>query len=437
MTLFFRPDLETATQQELEQHQLDRLRKLLAAIAGRNRFYSEALRRADLAEPSEVDDLSALQRLPFTRKDEIARDQTAHPPFGSNLTYPLDRYVRLHQTSGTSSGRPIRWLDTPESWAWWAELWGYVYTGAGVGPGDRVFFAFSFGPFIGFWSAFAGAAVVGALAVPGGGQDSHQRLRSLLENEATVLLCTPTYALRLAEVAREQGVDLRSSAVRVTIHAGEPGASIPATRRRIEDAWEAKCHDHTGLTEVGATGFTCAERSGVHLIESEFIFEVIDPASDSPVPAGQLGELVVTNLGRAGMPLLRYRTGDLVVLDRSMCPCGRTFARLQSGILGRVDDMLIVRGINVFPGSIEEIVRGFEQVEEFRIELRTSRGMSELRLLIEPGAEHSDGAPDLVQRVSQELHRRLLLRVDCQAVAPSSLPRFELKARRFHRVDAD
>jgi phenylacetate-CoA ligase len=427
--------LETVEREALGRHQLDRLRAQLHELWDRNRFQTTRLRAAGLARPDEVTDFDAYRRLPFTTKTQIAHDQVQHPPFGSNLTYPLDRYVKLHQTSGTSGGRPIRWLDTAESWAWWAECWSYVYRGAGVGPGDRVFFAFSFGPFIGFWSAYEGTARVGAMTVPGGGQDSLQRLQSLLATEATVLVCTPTYALRLAEVAREHGLDLPSSRVRATIHAGEPGASIPATRRKLEEAWGADCHDHTGLTEVGATGFTCQERSGVHLIESEFIFECIDPASGDPLPPGQRGELVVSNLGRVGMPLLRYRTGDLVELDESACACRRSFARMKGGVLGRADDMIVVRGMNVFPSAVEDIVREFEEIEEFRIELVNEGSMAELRLLLEPAANHVESISALARRVAESVQQRLLLRVDCHGVEPGALPRFELKARRFERVE--
>ena len=434
-TIFYRPELETAGREALQRRQTERFGTQLAEIWATNRFYRAKLQAAGLAGPDEVRDFGAYRRLPFTTKAEIVRDQAEHPPFGSNLTYPLERYVKLHQTSGTTGGRPIRWLDTAESWAWWAELWGYVYRGAGVGPGDRVFLAFSFGPFIGFWSAYEGAGRVRAMTVPGGGLDSAQRLQCLLDSGATVLVCTPTYALRLAEVAREQGLDLPSSALRATIHAGEPGASIPATRRKIEEAWGAICHDHTGLTEVGATGFTCREQAGVHLIESEFIFEVIDPASGEPLPAGRRGELVVSNLGRVGMPLLRYRTGDLVELDDSACDCGRTFARLKGGVLGRADDMVVVRGVNVFPSSIEDIVREFPQIEEFRIELLSDGPMTELRVLLEPRPDCTDGPSALAERVATAVQRRLLLRVDCRCVEPGGLPRFELKARRLFRVE--
>src|SRR5262249_50376302 len=275
-------------------------------------------------------------RLPFTRKGELVADQDAHPPYGTNLSFPLGAYTRLHQTSGTT-GRPLRILDTPESWLWWKRCWGYVYRGAGVRPDDRIFCAFSFGPFIGFWAAFEGGQHLGALMIPGGGQTSEQRLQMIADNQATVLVCTPTYALRLAEVAREQGFDASRSTIRATVHAGEPGASIPSTKQRIEEAWGARCYDHAGATEVGAHCFECvAQPGGIHLNEAEFIFEVVDPTTDEPADEG---ELIVTNLGRFGTPVVRYRTGDRVRRQPGLCPCGRTFGRLEGGILGRVDDM--------------------------------------------------------------------------------------------------
>ncbi len=426
---YFDPVHETMDREALRAYQLDRFQALLHEILPANRFYTAKL------GVHRVETWEDFRRLPFTKKSEIAADQAAEPPFGTNVTYPLDRYVKYHQTSGTS-GAPIRWLDTPESWAWWAGLWGHVYRGAGVGPGDRVFFAFSFGPFIGFWSAFEGARTVGAMTIPGGGMATEQRLQAVLDSGATVLCCTPTYALRLAETAEREGVDLAGSTVRATIHAGEPGASIPAVRERIEQAWGARCYDHTGMTEVGATGFTCEEQSGVHLIESEFIFEAIDPETGEAVGPGERGELVITNLGRAGMPLIRYRTGDLVQVDTARCACGRTFARLAGGILGRADDMLIVRGVNVFPSAIEGVIREFSTVAEYRVEVARIDQMDELRLLVEPYPEVDDDPRHLVRVISETLRKKLMLRVPCKVVECGSLPRFDMKAKRVVRVEA-
>ncbi|HWP28696.1 MAG TPA: AMP-binding protein [Chloroflexota bacterium] len=421
---YYNPALETADRATLEAHQLTRLRSLLATLLARNPFYGPRLRAAGLRDAAEVRTLADLRHLPFTRKAELIADQEAHPPYGTNLTYPLTAYTRLHQTSGTT-GRPLRILDTPSSWDWWLRCWGYVYRGAGVGPEDRIFCAFSFGPFIGFWSAFEAGQQLGALVLAGGGQSSEQRLQMIADNQATVLVCTPTYALRLAEVAREQGFDTRHSTIRATIHAGEPGANIPATKRRIEEAWGARCFDHAGATEVGAHSFECvAQPGGIHMNEAEFIFEVLDPQTDQPADEG---ELVITNLGREGMPVLRYRTGDRVKLQPGECPCGRTFRRLEGGILGRVDDMLTVRGVNVFPSAIENLVRRFTAVDEFVIEVYRERAMDELELQLEVVGE----PPETVcEAVAREIWTALGFRPRVRAVPAGSLPRFELKARR-------
>ena len=393
---------------------------MIPAVARSNPFY-----RAKLGANASVD---AWSELPFTTKHELSADQAAHPPFGSNLTYPLDRYTRLHQTSGTT-GRPLRLLDTAESWDWWKETWRFIYRAAGVTAADRVFFCFSFGPFIGFWSAFAGAEHLGALAISGGAMSSGERVAAIVATQATVLVCTPTYALRLAEVARDEGTDLSRSALRVSVHAGEPGASIPATRARIEQAFGLTAFDHTGATEIGPTGFSCEARDGVHLVEREFVAEI--RGEDGSVSDEGEGELVLTNLGRWCSPAIRYRTGDRVHAVRSACACGRTLVKLDGGILGRVDDMLTVRGVNVFPSALEGIVRRFDDVVEFRIEAYTERGMDALRCTIEPRA--GVDARGLARAVGDAIHRDLGVRAALDVVEPGSLPRFELKARRFSR----
>jgi len=313
-------------------------------------------------------------------------------------------------------------LDTAESWSWWAECWGAVYRGAGVTAADRILFAFGFGPFIGFWSAYAGARLLGALTIPTGGMDARQRLQMAADAEATVMVSTITYALRLAEVAREEGIDLRALGIRRTIHAGEPGASIPSVRARVEDAYGALCFDHAGATEVGAHAFSCAARDGLHANEGEFIAEVLD-ASGAPVAEGATGELVLTNLGRAGWPVIRYRTGDLVVNGGRGCPCGRTFLKLPGGIMGRADDLMIVRGVNVYPTALEAIVRGFD-VGEFRV-VRLRRGdLEELRV-------DAEASEETARALAEELRLRLAVRIETRAVSAGSLPRFELKARRI------
>jgi phenylacetate-CoA ligase len=410
--------IEFAAAETIAAHQLGRLSSLLAEVLPRNAFWT---RRLGTEAPGRAWSWAAFRELPFTAKPDLVADQEAHPPLGAIATYPRERYVAYHQTSGTR-GRPLAVLDTAESWQWWLDCWQPVYRAAAVGPGDRIFFAFGFGPFIGFWSAFDGARRLGALTIPGGGLDGRQRLHLMRETGATVLLCTVTYALRLAEVAREEGLDLRALGIRRTIHAGEAGASIASVRARVEEAWGAQCFDHAGATEVGAYGFSCAARDGIHVNEAEFIAELVDPVTGAPVGEGATGELVITNLGRAGWPVIRYRTGDLAVHGGRSCTCGRTFLKLPGGLAARADDLMIVRGVNVFPSAVEAIVRGFD-VGEFRLVRRRRDAMEELTVEVEASA-------DTARAVAESLRLRIGVRIETRAVPAGSLPRFELKARR-------
>jgi phenylacetate-CoA ligase len=406
-----------------------RLRTLLDEILPRNAFYAAKLAGAGVG-PGEVRSLADLTRLPFTTKAELAADQAAHPPYGRILTYPLTRYCRLHLTSGTS-GQPLHWLDTPASWHWLLDCWEKMYGVIGLNPDDRLFFPFSFGPFLGFWTAFEAAVRRGNLCLPGGGMTSSARLRFLTDHGATVVLCTPTYALRLAEVARQEGIDLAAAGVRAVVVAGEPGGSIPATRDRLEAAWGARVFDHSGLTEVGALGIECPQNpAGLHLLESECLVEVIDPDSGQPVPPGQTGELVLTNLGRWGSPVLRYRTGDVVCVDPLPCACGRPFVRLKGGILGRTDDMIHVRGNNFYPSAVEAVLRRFPEVVEYRVVVDQSSALAAVRVEVEPATPQ----PELAERVGRAIRENLLFRAEVVAVAPGSLPRFEMKARRVSVV---
>jgi len=415
-------ELERAPREVIRAHQWERLQGLVARSRRDNAFY----RRKWAGQP--CDSWADFERLPLTTKAELAADQEAHPPFGSNISVPLAAFIRIHQTSG-STGRPLRWLDTAETWEWWGRCWTTIYRAAGVGPQDRLFFAFSFGPFIGFWSAFEGSRHLGALAISGAAQTTEERVRLLVDLEATVLLCTPTYALRLGSVARAMGIDLAASCLRLAIQAGEPGAQVPGTRARIEELLGVEVFDHTGMTEVGATGFECqAHPGGTHLNEAEFIFEVLDPSAGRATNGD--GELVVTNLGRAAMPVIRYRTGDRIRWNDRPCDCGRSFARMDGGILGRVDDMMTVRGINVFPTALENIVRANSEIQEFKMYVFEREGLTELALEVEAEVQEAAGS---AERVRLDVHRLLGLRVEVRGVPPGTLPRAELKARRLVR----
>jgi phenylacetate-CoA ligase len=411
--------LEHFSREDLAQHQLSRLQRLLKEVLPQNRFYAEKLARV---EGLPIESLTQLDKLPFTFKDELAT-ATDSQDFAANLTYPLDQYVRFHQTSGTR-GRAMAVLDTLADWQWWTDCWQFVLDAAEVGPADRAVLAFSFGPFIGFWSAHDALVARGGMVVPSGGMHTLSRVELIRRTRATVLFCTPSYALRLAEVALENRIDPASLDVRKIIVAGEPGGSVPALRGQIEAAWNAKVIDHAGASEVGPWGYGDREGRGLFVIESEFIAEYRSLATGEAAEDGELAELVITPLGRFGSPVIRYRTGD-IVRPRYAAAGENRFTLLEGGVLGRADDMLIVRGVNIFPSSLEQIVRAFPEVVEFRVTAIRQGALDALIVEIEDRLESPD-------RVSREMQLRLGLKVDVRCVPLGSLPRFEGKGKRFH-----
>ena len=420
--------------QRLRARQADRFGRMAEQVHVHNPFYRAKWQAAGFDSPPTLDDLTDL---PFTTKAELAADQDANPPRGSNLTFPFDRYVRVHRTSGTT-GKPLRWFDTPASWQWFLDCWLETYKGAGVGPDDRVFVAFGFGPFVGFWTAFEAAQQLGCLVLPGGHLSTEQRLNVIREEGATVLVATPTYGLRLLEVARQLGVDLAGSSIERAIHGGEPGAGVPAVKRQLAEGFGARVFDHAGATEVGAWGYPCGVGEHLHVFEEEFIVEWLDRTTGEllqPLDPGAresdppLGELVLTNLGRIGSPVVRYRTGDVGRLCAAGCPCGRPTVYLDGGVRARADDMFIVRGVNVYPSSIDAMIREVGGVAEYRATVRERRQMVEVELEVEPEPGREPGVLRL--RLQDLFQRRLSLRIPVRMAQTGSLPRYELKANRF------
>jgi phenylacetate-CoA ligase len=411
--------LEQLSREELAQHQLTRLQRLFYEVLPQNRFYAEKFARV---ESLPIESLGQLEKLPFTVKEELAI-ATDSQDFAANLTYPLDRYVRFHQTSGTR-GRAMAVLDTPGDWQWWTDCWQFVLDAAEVGPADRAVMAFSFGPFIGFWSAHDALVARGGMVIPSGGMHTLSRVELIRRTRATMLFCTPSYALRLAEVAQENRIDPAGFDVRKIIVAGEPGGSVPALRAQIESAWNARVIDHAGASEVGPWGYGDRAGRGIYVMESEFLAEFRSLSTGEAADDGALAELVITPLGRFGSPVIRYRTGD-IVRPRYAAAGENRFTLLEGGVLGRADDMLIVRGVNIFPSSLEQIVRAFPEVVEFRATAIRQGALDALIVEIEDRLDSPD-------RVSRELQLRLGLKVEVRSVPLGSLPRFEGKGKRFH-----
>ncbi len=393
--------------------QLPRFAAMLDLVLRSNPFWQRHL--GGVSPPRGPDDFS---RLPLSSNRDLSLDVSQHPPYGSNLTQPLHAYCRYHQTSGTV-GRPLAVLDTPASWTWWLDCWDAVLNAAGLTSDDRAFFAFSFAPFIGFWSAFEAVSRRGTLAIPGGGASTERRLRMVHEMHCTALFSTPTYALRMAAAAESVGIHLAAGPVRRLILAGEPGGSVPATRRRIEDAWGASVFDHAGASEVGAYGIPCPRGRGVFVNEDEFIAEFLPVRGGGPVAEGDTCQLVITNLGRSCCPVIRYRTGDLVRPRR--LPEGLL---LKGGILGRGDHMMLVRGVNLHPTAIEEAVRRVHATAEFRITVESAGELDEARVEVEASSA-------ACHAIGHDLRNIFGVRIEVEPVPRGTLPHWEAKARRF------
>ncbi|GAA4936694.1 phenylacetate-CoA ligase [Actinomycetospora succinea] len=436
---FWNPKTETLPREQLRELQLAKLRRVVAWARDRSPHYARTLAAVD---PERLRTWDDLRRIPFLTREEWMAGQEAHPPYGELPVVGPEAAVRLHTTSGTSGRTPLRALDSRKDWSWAAEMWCYALWGAGVRAHDVGYVAFGYGSFIGFWGLHHGLEKLGALAVPGGAQTTPNRVRQIVDFGATVVASTPTYALRLAQEAEAMGIDLPASRVHTLILSGEPAGSIPETKALIERAWGAKAFDTAGMTEVSTIVMfePGNQPGGCHVIEDHFIEEVVDPSTGLEVPYGERGERVCTSFGRSTTPLLRYRTADLVVkVPGESAGNGRTFDLYRGGIIGRVDDMKLVRGTNVYPGAVEAVVRGFDGIEEFQIRLEHLDGRDEVILVVETVATLPD---DGWERLAADLGTALAdahegLRFRLRRAAADELPRFELKAKRLTDLRAE
>jgi phenylacetate-CoA ligase len=432
---YWNPKTEVLDREQIETLQLAKLRRHCAWAAARSPWYQRRF-ASEGFEPAQLQTLDDLRRMPMLTRDDWMASQDAKPPYGEIPVVGGEGAIRVHTTSGTTGRGPLRALDSRKDWAWIAEMWCYGIWGCGVRPSDTAYIAFGYGSFIGFWGLHYAMEKIGVLNVPGGAQTTEARVLQMIDFGATVVAATPTYAIRLAQEAERLGIDLRDSSVQRLILSGEPAGSIPQTKALIEELWGAKAYDTAGMTEIGTIMvFECSHQpGGTHIIEDQVLEEVLDPDTLEPVALGERGERVVTSFGRGTIPLIRYRTGDLVCrVPAATCSCGRGFDIYEGGILGRVDDMKLIRGTNVYPRAIEAIVREFPEVAEFQTVIFHEGIRDEIKLRIELGPESSGEG---WQRLHDDLHRRLGhahegLNFQIERAAEGELPRFELKAKRM------
>jgi len=436
---FWNPKHETLPREELQQLQFLKLRRLCEWAYATTPFHKRKFDEAGF-HPEQLKTLDDIRRIPFMTREDWMASLQEKPLFGDTLATDPVNAIRYHLTSGTSGRTPIRVLDGTKDWDWISEMWCYGLWGFGIRPEDSVYFAFGYGSFIGFWGAHYACEKIGALVVPGGAQTTEARIKQIVELGVTTVASTPTYALHLWQKAREMGIDLATqSKVNKVILSGEPAGSIPAVKRQLEEAWGAQCGDTAGMTEIGTIMiFECSHHSGgTHIIEDHFIEEVLDATTSEPVGYEELGERVVTSFGRGFIPLIRYRTRDMVMkVPASTCSCGRTWDLYSGGIRGRWDDMKLIRGTNVYPSAVEAIIREYAAIDEFQIYFWRKDNIQDeidIKLEIKPGLENSWS--DLQIKLAKDLAQAHEgLRFNVVRMDHGSLPRFELKARRL--VDA-
>jgi phenylacetate-CoA ligase len=417
---------ETLPRAELEALQLERLRDLVERIA-RVPFYRDHLRLHDIT-PRSIRTLEDVRRLPFTTKDDLRR----YHPLGL-LAVPRKDLARIHGSSGTT-GKPTFVAYTARDLDTWAELCARFLVAGGLRPEHTVQIAFGYGLFTGGFGLHYGVERVGAAVIPVASGNTRRQLDILQDLAPEVLVCTPSYALTIADAARELGMDARALPLRHGHFGGEPWTE--AMRAAIEDQLDIRAFNNYGLSEVIGPGVSgeCPARTGMHLQEDHFLVECVDPETLLPVPEGEPGELVITTLTREAMPILRYRTRDIARVYRDPCPCGRTTARMGR-VAGRSDDMLIIRGVNVFPSQIEEALLRVEgTTPHYLIEVDRPGTLDQVRVKVEVGPETFSDRMDRMQalreRIAREIQAVAGIRAEVELVEPRSIERFAGKAKR-------
>ena len=434
---YWRREMETLPREKLEELQLQRFRERMQYVYERSPMYKRKYDEAGIKAP-DIRTLDHIQHVPFTVKEELRESQAQHPPWGDFICIPPEEGVRVFQTTGTT-GVPVKALLNKGDWTqhFYEQFMHFMY-GYGIKTSDILFVPFGYSLYIAWWGFQAALEQAGVMIVPGGAQSSQDRVRNIFEWGATVVCGTPTYLLYLGETARKMGLFLADSAVRIVVAAGEPGANVPSTKKAIEEIWGAKCYDDIGSTEISNFGFECVAQKGTHVIESMFYAECLDPDSLEPVQYGEVGELVLSNLCTESMPLLRYRMKDLVRFNKETCECGRTFLRLDGGILGRSDDMFQFAGVNIFPSAIENFIRDVPEFSnEYQIIIPKIGSGKHLKIRVEPATADipKERIMQAVKKFTETFKYKITITPDVEVVEIGELPRFELKAKRLIRED--
>jgi phenylacetate-CoA ligase len=425
--MYWEPDSECMHREELEQLQLERLQATLNRVYGRVPFYRKKFDEIGIT-PEDITSLNDLARLPFTTKADL-RDNY---PYGL-FAVPMREVVRIHASSGTT-GAPTVVGYTRNDIRTWANVVARILTMGGVTKDDVIQIAFGYGLFTGGFGLHYGAERIGASVIPASSGNTPRQIKIMQDFKTTALVSTPSYALLIGETLREMGLPTSALSLRWGLFGAEPWSD--AMRQEIEERLGIVATDNYGLSEVIGPGVSgeCLERKGLHINEDHFILEIVDPETLKPVPPGEVGELVLTTLTKEAFPMIRYRTRDLTRLLSGDCPCGRT-GRRMSRVLGRSDDMLIIKGVNVFPSQVEAVLFEIEGTEpHYQIVVDRKGAMDEATVLVEAAEsiffDQMRRQKEMVERIQKRLAQELGVTFDVKLVEKKTLARFEGKAER-------
>jgi phenylacetate-CoA ligase len=431
---FWNPVLETLAPEKIKQLQLRKFKKILKWTCEHSTFHRRLYDDAGI-KPEDVQSFGDIQRVPKVEKAMMRDIQRKAPfPYGEALCVPLDEVTIFRQTSGTT-GQPVYQPDTWQDWEWWMECWSYILWAQGYRPQDRVFIPFGYNIFVAFWAGHYAAEKIGCEVIPGGLLDTKARILKIQELQATAMMGTPTYILGMAETARmKMDINPAELSINKITCAGECGASIPSTKKRLEEAWGAKVYDHAGATEIGAWSFECADQpGGMHVNEALFLVEIEDVDTGEIIEEpGRRGKMVITALDRMAQPCVRFDSKDVIEWAPEPCSCGRTLRLIKGGVVGRADDITKVKGVLLAPSAIEEVVRSIDGLgDEYEVIVEKAGDTDQIKLKVEilPQAESQSAL--IENELIDQLRLKTHLRYDIEICGSGTLPRYEVKAKRF------
>lgn len=431
---YWNPVLETLPHETLRGLQVKKFRRIFKWAYVHSKFH-RALYDAAGVKPEDIRSIADIRAVPTVEKAMMRDIQRKDPfPYGDALCVPLEEVSEFRQTSGTT-GQPVYQADTWADWEWWSECWAFILWAQGYRPTDRVFIPFGYNIFVAFWAGHYAAEKIGAEVVPGGVLDTQARILKIDELKATAMMATPTYVLGMAATARDKmGLDPASMGIRRITCAGEPGASIPTTKKRMEEAWGAKVYDHAGATEIGAWCYECdAQPGGLHVNEALFLVEIMDVDTGEYIEEpGRRGKMIITAFDRLAQPCVRFDSKDIIEWAADPCPCGRTFRLIKGGVVGRADDITKVKGVLLSPSAIEEVVRGMEGLgDEFEVIVDKVGDTDRITLKVELLPDHKNSRPDIEGKLKDQLRLKTNLGYNLEFHDVGTLPRYEVKAKRF------